>query len=359
MITKKLGILGGGQLGRMSAMAAAKLGIQTFIFSPEQGCPASHVSAGTFFADYTDKEALAQFADMVDVVTYEFENIPLETVRYLQTLKPVFPDDRLLEIAQERTMEKKFLNDIGVETTQWKSINKYKEIEPVLDEWGVEEFILKTTRFGYDGKGQVTFKKGDDAKKVWKELDGQPLIAEKIIDFECEVSMIVARDKLGQMVTYGPMENEHKNSILHKTHMPPLNAYIDDTVIQSAKKMVQHLAEAVDLVGVMTIELFLTKDGDLLANEIAPRTHNSGHWTIDACAVSQFDNHVRTVCGLNVGVPAQHNDAEMLNLIGEDARSATKHLERDGACLHLYGKHDIRAGRKMGHVTFLKDNLKD
>lgn len=357
MNKKKLGILGGGQLGRMSAIAAANLGIQTFIFSPEQGCPASLVSAGTFFADYTDKEALAQFAEMVDVITYEFENIPIETVRYLQTLKPVFPDDRLLEIAQDRVSEKKFLNDIGIPTTTWEPINNYKEIEPALEKWSVEEFILKTTRFGYDGKGQVKFKKGDDPKKVWKDLDGQPLIAEKIIDFECEVSMIIARDKLGQMVTYGPMENEHKNSILHKTFMPPLNENINEDVVQSAKKIVQLLAEAVDLIGVLTIELFLTKDGQLLANEIAPRTHNSGHWTIDACAASQFDNHVRAVCSLNIGNPAQHSAAEMLNLIGDDAKTASKYLEQSGACLHLYGKHEARPGRKMGHVTFLKENL--
>ena len=353
-MNKKLGILGGGQLGRMSALSDARLGIQTFIYCPEQGCPASHVSAGTYFADYNNKEALEEFASMVDVISYEFENIPLETVRYLQNFKPVYPDDRLLEVSQDRGEEKQFLNSIGIPTTKWKLIHNFKEITDLFDEWNCGEFILKTTRFGYDGKGQKRVSKDDDARQVWEELGEQPLIAEEIIEFECELSMIIARDKLGQMVTYGPMENEHLNSILHKTFMPPLSSVIDEKVKQDAIKMIQLLAEAVDLIGVMTLEIFVMKDGQLLANEIAPRTHNSGHWTIDACATSQFDNHVRTVCSLNVGSPGQHSSAEMLNLIGDDAKTATKYLEQANACLHLYGKRDIKSGRKMGHVTFLK-----
>ncbi len=355
MIQKKLGILGGGQLGRMSAMAAARLGIQTFIFCPEQGCPASHVSAGTYFANYENKEALAEFANMVDVITYEFENIPLETVNYLQSFKPVYPDDKLLKISQDRLDEKEFLNSIGIPTARWMPVLNSNDIQSVFKEWGVEEFILKTTRFGYDGKGQARIKSGDDASNVWNDLGAQPLIAEEIVPFECEISVIVARDKLGQMVVYGPMENEHRNSILHKTHMPPISYAINDVVIQNAKKTIQLLAEAVDLIGVLTLEMFVCADGSLLANEIAPRTHNSGHWTIDACVTSQFDNHVRAVCSMNVGAPSQHSAAEMMNLIGEDARDASKYLEQSNACLHLYGKHEIREGRKMGHVTFLKD----
>ncbi len=357
MITKKLGIIGGGQLGRMSALAAARLGIQTFIYCPEQGCPASHVSAGTYFADYNNKKALAEFAAMVDVITYEFENIPVETVKYLQTFKPVFPDEQLLEISQDRVLEKKFLNDIGIKTAEWEPVNSYKDIEPVFNKWNEGAFILKTTRFGYDGKGQAKFKKGDNAKQVWKDLGAGPLIAEQIVDFKCELSMIIARDKLGQMVTYGPMMNEHQNSILHKTTMPPPGGLVTPEIEQDAIKLVQLLAEAVDLVGVLTLELFLTEDGRLLANEIAPRTHNSGHWTIDACVTSQFDNHVRAVCSLNVGAPRQHSDAEMLNLIGDDVKGAAKFLENPNACLHLYGKYDVRAGRKMGHVTFLDEQI--
>ncbi|MCB9979762.1 MAG: 5-(carboxyamino)imidazole ribonucleotide synthase [Rhodospirillales bacterium] len=353
MIQKKLGILGGGQLGRMSALAAARLGIQTVIYCPEQGCPASLVSAGTYFAAYDNQEALREFASFVDVITYEFENIPVETVHYLQNFKPVYPDERLLEVAQDRIKEKKFLNDIGISTAKWSSIKKFKDIDSVFQEWGEEDFILKTTRFGYDGKGQARFGKQGDAKQIWQDLGGVPLIAEQIVPFEAELSMIIARDKLGQMVTYGPMLNEHKNGILHKTIAPAPAYLLNDEIIQNAKKMVQLLAEAVDLTGVLTIEMFLTKEGHLLANEIAPRTHNSGHWTIDACAVSQFENHVRTVCGLTVGMPGQHSAAEMLNLIGDDVRGIARYLEQPNACLHLYGKHEARPGRKMGHVNFL------
>jgi 5-(carboxyamino)imidazole ribonucleotide synthase len=354
MIAKKLGILGGGQLGRMTAMAAARLGIQTFIYCPEQGCPASHVSAGTYFADYNDRGALKDFASMVDVISYEFENIPLETVIYLQEFKPVYPDERLLEVSQERIKEKTFLNSINIQTARWKSITSAAEIQSVCVEWDVQEFILKTTRFGYDGKGQARFTIGDDAARAWSNMGEQPLIAEEIIPFVCELSVIIVRDKIGQMVTYGPMQNEHRNGILHRTMMPPPSVAVTEDVIQKAKKMAQLLAEAVDLVGVLTIELFLCADGTLLANEIAPRTHNSGHWTIDACAVSQFENHVRTVCGMTIGAPSQHSAAEMINLIGDDVNHLGQYFEKSGTCLHLYGKHEARPGRKMGHVTILK-----
>lgn len=349
--SKILGILGGGQLGRMSAMAAARLGIRTHIYCPEEDAPASHVAARTFTGAYEDKRKLKAFADSVDVITYEFENIPIETVRYLQQHKPVYPDDRLLEVSQHRGREKKFLNDIGIPTVQWGVAASAKELQQIITDMGRSEYILKTTRFGYDGKGQVSCRSDEDAKAKWKVLKSDEVIVEEKTDFACEVSVIIARDKLGQSAIYGPSLNEHKGGILAKSTMP---APIPDHTAAAARKMAEHLADAVDLIGVLALEMFVLRDGRILANEIAPRTHNSGHWTIDSCTVSQFEQHVRTVCGLTVGPPGRHSDAVMINLIGSDVKKLAPWLEMKGACLHLYGKYDIREGRKMGHVTILK-----
>jgi 5-(carboxyamino)imidazole ribonucleotide synthase len=352
MKTTTLGILGGGQLGRMSALAAAELGIPVVIFTPEQNAPASQVSTETVTAGYEDRAALAEFAQKVDVITYEFENIPVETVRYLQTLKPVYPDDRLLEVSQDRVREKSYLNSIGIPTARWAEINAAEDVATTLATWKTDRCILKTTRFGYDGKGQSFYKSGDNINETLRKFNGQNLIAEEVVDFRDELSIIIARDAGKQITTYGPMLNRHKNHILDRTVYPaPFEKEVSDQAIDIARR----LAEAVELRGVLTIELFLNKDGQILANEIAPRTHNSGHWTIDACAVSQFEQHVRTVCGLPVGPAEAHSGAEMINLIGEDALLAYGYLGQENACLHLYGKQDIKPGRKMGHVTILKN----
>ncbi len=348
--SKILGILGGGQLGRMSAMAAARLGIKTHIYCPEESCPASQVAAKTFTGAYEDKRKLKAFADSVDVISYEFENIPLETVHYLQQSKPVYPDDRLLEVAQDRGKEKKFLNDIGIPTVQWAVVNSAKELQNRVNDIGRSEYILKTTRFGYDGKGQASFRTGEDSKAKWKQLNSKEIIVEEKADFACEISVIIARDKLAQTAIYGPVLNEHHNHILAKSTIP---APIPDHTAAEARKLTEHLADAVDLIGVLTLEMFVTKDGRLLANEIAPRTHNSGHWTIDACTVSQFEQHVRAVCDMPIAPPGRHSDAVMTNLIGKDAKKLAPWLEMPRACLHLYGKDEIREGRKMGHATVL------
>lgn len=347
---KTLGILGGGQLGRMSALAAARLGIKTHIFCPEDNAPASHVAARTVRGEYNDKRLLKDFASQVDVITYEFENIPIETVNFLEDIKPVYPDAQILQFSQSRQAEKQFLNDIGIETAGWKYVETQESLQEFLNETNCSEFIFKTDRMGYDGKGQVFCRKDDDPRLKRNELSQKEVIIEEVIDFTCEVSVIVARDKLGQTATYGPMLNEHKNHILSKTIVPaPIPA---DLANQTTEKAIQ-LAEAVNLVGVLALEMFLTQDGRILANEIAPRPHNSGHWTIDACAVSQFEQHVRTVCGMPVGSPGRHSNATMVNLIGNDARKLAPWLEMKNACLHLYGKEDPRPGRKMGHVTIL------
>lgn len=347
----KLGILGSGQLGRMSTLAAAELGIKVHVYGPDKDSPTEHVAAKSYVGSYTDKKKLRAFANSVDVVSYEFENVPVETARFIQKIKPVYPDDKLLEIAQDRVLEKTYLNKIGIPTAKWAPINSAEDIEREAHNLKAKNYILKTTRFGYDGKGQTVHALSDDPNKSFKKLNSDELILEEMIDFECEISIIIARDKFGKSAIYGPIENVHKNHILHTSTVP---ANIDANVVGKAKRVARKLANEVGLIGVLGLEMFVTKKGDILANEIAPRTHNSGHWTIDACAVSQFEQHVRTVCGLPIGNPDPHSDAVMTNLIGEDVNKVNNFYQTKGACIHLYGKSEIRNGRKMGHITILK-----
>lgn len=345
-----LGILGGGQLGRMSAMAASRLGIKTIIFTPEENSPASQVSYKTILSPYDSKEALKDFAEQVDYISYEFENIPVETVEYLKTLKPVYPDTSLLEISQDRIKEKSYLNSIDIPTARWRALKSAKDLIAAFDDWGVNEVIIKTTRFGYDGKGQARISRSSNFDTIKMKFKNHPLIIEEIIPFECEISVITARDINGKMASYGPMLNEHENHILSKTTVP---AKIDPILAAQAVNLTENLAKHIDLKGILTLELFVTKDGKLLANEIAPRTHNSGHWSIDACACSQFENHVRAVCGLPIAPIGRHSNAEMLNLIGDEITTVKDYISQENACIHDYGKQDIRAGRKMGHITIL------
>lgn len=346
-----LGILGGGQLGRMSALAAARLGIKTHIFCPESESPASQVAARTFQADYLDKKALRSFARSVDFISYEFENIPVDAIEFLEKLKPVFPDSTLLRIAQHRPSEKAFLNQIGIPTARWAVATHPDDVLNTLQDWGVSDCILKTTRFGYDGKGQARFRRSDDLKNIWRNFDSNEIIIEELIDFKCEISCIAARDSRGRIAIFDPVLNQHRDHILSKSTVP---APLSPTLFRKARTYVSRLAKAINLRGVLALEMFVTRSGQLLANEIAPRTHNSGHWTIDACAVSQFEQHVRTVCGLPIGSTARHSDVVMLNLIGDDVNCVPSYLAKKNACIHLYGKEEVRKGRKMGHITLLK-----
>lgn len=352
---KTIGIIGGGQLGRMSAMAAARLGIQTHIYTPEKNSPASHVAAKTVTGEYGDKKKLMEFAKSVDVVSYEFENIPTDTLQALKKVRLVFPNVNVLEVSQHRLSEKQFLNDCSIPTAKWAKATKPADIEATLKKWDAKACIVKTTRMGYDGKGQLKFKAGDNPEKAWAQLKSNENIIEEIIDFKCEISVIIARDRFGESAIYDPVLNEHKNHILSKTIAP---AHIPDAIAKKAKQYIKRLADTLDLTGVLALELFVTKDGRLLANEMAPRPHNSGHWTIDACAVSQFENHVRTVCGLPVGPAKRHSDAIMLNLIGDDINLIPEYLDKPNTCIHLYGKKEARAGRKMGHINILKQRKK-
>lgn len=351
MKIQTLGILGGGQLGRMSALAAARLGINTIILCPEKGCPASLISTDFICANYDDKQALQELTNQCDVITYEFENIPLETIEFLQKLKPVYPDNRLLDISQNRLKEKQFLNDIGIQTAPWAPCYKPEDIQVTLEEWQTQKCIIKTTRFGYDGKGQIFHDDSSNNIKSWHSLETDEAVIEGVMDFDHEISIIVARDGQGTIKTYPMGINEHKNHILWKTTAP---ANIGEKIQSQAEQLAQKVAEKIGLVGVLTLELFVMKDGSLIANEIAPRTHNSGHWTIEACHASQFENHVRAVCGLPLGSTDAFAKAEMINLIGDDVNDIPMYLEQDNAHIHLYGKTEARAGRKMGHVTIIK-----
>lgn len=351
MNSKTLGILGGGQLGRMSALAAAKLGISTHIYCPEENCPASLVTNKFTCENYDNEAALKAFADSVDVISYEFENIPLETVDYLQKIKPVYPDNRLLEVSQNRLKEKEFLNKNGIETASWAPVYEAADIDRFMERYGAAECIIKTARFGYDGKGQIKHKLSDNSLEIWKALSTNEAIIEGIVDFTYEVSVIIARDQFGTSVTFPVTLNYHKNHILSESIAP---APVTQDVERRAIEMATTIADAIHLIGVLAVELFVTKDGKLVANEIAPRTHNSGHWTMDACSVSQFDLHVRAVCGLPVLQPRQHSGVTMINLIGDDVKKLPEYYEMANACVHLYGKVEAREGRKMGHVNILK-----
>ena len=350
MTHKTIGILGGGQLGMMSAEAAKALGIHTIIYTNKDGC-ASRVTDETIIAPYEDQAALTTFANKVDAITYEFENIPVPTIQFLKTIKPVYPDDNLLTITQDRVQEKSFLNSLGIHTAQWLEIKSSNDIKQAFDTWNTDSLILKTTRFGYDGKGQLKLHKTDDPQKAWDTLNSDTLIAESIVNFTAEASIIVARDKNGHMVHYGPMLNHHKNHILSETHYP---ASLSEDLTTKAVQMTRNLAQHINLRGVICLELFVTADNKILANEIAPRTHNSGHWTIDATNASQFENHIRAVCGLPIIEP-NPRPARMINLIGNDIKKTDAYKRQENTCVHDYGKQNIKQGRKMGHVTILEN----
>lgn len=342
-----LGIIGGGQLGSMTALAAARLGIKCHIYCPDTDSPAFSVSHAHTCAPYEDLDALARFADSVDVVTFEFENIPADSVRVLAEHVPVRPGWKVLETAQERVAEKSFFNDLGVETAPWRAVASRAELDNAVAEIGLPA-VLKTCRFGYDGKGQAKIRDLTELDAAWRAMAGGPAILEGFVDFTMEASVLVARGLDGKSACFDVVENRHRNHILDVTIAPaPLSA----DMMAKAKDIAFRAAEALDLVGLLAVELFVTADGHLLVNEMAPRPHNSGHWTMNACATDQFEQFVRAVCGLPLGSPERFADAVMTNLIGDEIDSWRDLMAESGAMLHLYGKSEARPGRKMGHVT--------
>ncbi|MHA1114092.1 MAG: 5-(carboxyamino)imidazole ribonucleotide synthase [Alphaproteobacteria bacterium] len=344
----RIGILGGGQLGRMTAMAAARLGYRAHIFCPEADNPASQVAAATV-ADYDDRSALVAFAKAIDVVTFEFENVPNETLQVLADFVPVRPGSDVLRIAQDRGEEKDFLRRIGIATAPYARIDSIAALDAALAETG-RPALLKAARFGYDGKGQRRIAPEDDSSTVWEAFGTNAAVLEGFVDFACEISVIAARGPDGGLATYEAVENVHVRHILDTTRVP---ARIGPDMASEAESIARRVAEALDLVGLVAVEMFVTRDGRILVNEIAPRPHNSGHWTLDACPTDQFEQLVRAICGLPLGITERHSDAIMTNLIGEEADHWPEILAEPGAILHLYGKTETRPGRKMGHVTRL------
>lgn len=342
-----VGILGGGQLGRMLSVAAARLGLRTHIFEPGPA-PAADVAHALTTAPYEDHDALVAFAKAVDVITYEFENVPTSALDILEAHCPIRPGREALRISQDRLIEKGFLNDLGLATAPYRDIPDETALEAALSDIGAPA-ILKTRRFGYDGKGQVRLSLADDAAIAFAEMNGAPSILEGFVDFTHEVSVIAARGQDGSVAAFDPGENVHRDGILRTTTVPArLSVAQRSDAVLSAARILNEL----DYVGVMGVELFVTAQG-LVVNEIAPRVHNSGHWTQNGCAVDQFEQHIRAVVGWHLGDGKRHADVVMENLIGDDIGRIKDIQKQSNAALHLYGKSDVKSGRKMGHVNVI------
>jgi 5-(carboxyamino)imidazole ribonucleotide synthase len=342
-----IGILGGGQLGRMLALAAARLGLKCHVLAPSPDSPAFDVVHRVTCADYNDTEALDRFAADVDVVTYEFENVPAETATFLAARVPVLPDPKILATTQDRLAEKTFVSGLGIGTAAFAPVGQPAELAAALAQIGCPA-VLKTRRYGYDGKGQATIRNGSDPEAAWREVGGQPCILEAYVPFEREVSVIAARAPDGTVECFDVTENEHRDHILKVSRVP---AALSEAEARQARRIAETIAEKFGYVGVLAVELFELGGGELLVNEIAPRVHNSGHWTLDGASVSQFEQHIRAVAGWPLGKPVRHGRVEMTNLIGDEVADYGRWLAVPGACVHLYGKAAVRPGRKMGHVT--------
>ena len=350
-----LGILGGGQLGRMLIMAAARLGLRSHVYSPEPDSCAFDVASEKTCAAYDDDSALTRFAKSVDLITYEFENVPAETADFLVSSRSaVLPDPVILATTQDRLAEKTFLIDFGIGTAPFAEIGSEVDISVAAVQIAPPA-VLKTRRLGYDGKGQALVTGDSDVAAAWKELGEVPAILEGFIEFEREISVVAARGRDGSYVAYDPIENIHRDHILHRSLIP---AGVPAAVGKEAVAIARKIADELSYVGVLTVEMFVVeKDGahQLLVNEIAPRVHNSGHWTIDGATVSQFEQHVRAIAGWPLGKPRRLGKVEMTNLVGDEIEGWKKLIAEPDAALHIYGKREARPGRKMGHVTRVKE----
>ncbi len=341
-----IGILGGGQLGRMLSVAAARLGLKTHIFEPGANPPAGQVADAVTTAPYDDHDALRRFATRVDIITFEFENIPAEALDVLETLCPVLPNRRALSTSQDRIVEKKFLTDLGLKVAPFANVETSENLSYAIETVGVPS-ILKTRRFGYDGKGQARLKNTADAQSAWDALGNTPCVLEGFVDFGREVSVIGARSKSGEVVCFDPGENVHRNGILHMTTVP---ASLKSGQRMDAVILTGQILNALDYVGVMGVELFVTPQG-LIINEIAPRVHNSGHWTQNGCVIDQFEQHIRAVAGWPLGDGKRHSNTVMTNLIGTEANNVGALAKDASIGIHLYGKAEAKSGRKMGHIN--------
>ena len=347
-----IGIIGGGQLGRMLAMAAARLGYRTLVLEPQASCPAEQVANRHLVAAYDDADALAELGAAADVITYEFENVPVEALRALPERVAVFPPAAALEASQDRLAEKSFLNGIGISTAPFAPVDNDAGLAAALERFGGSG-VLKTRRMGYDGKGQRVFRNAAarDTEGVFDAMGGVPLILEGLVDFDCEISVIAAGGRDGSRAAYDPARNVHRDGILHRSTVP---AGVSVRTAASARDAAFAIIDALGYVGVLGVEFFVLGDGAVLVNEIAPRVHNSGHWTEAACVISQFEQHVRAIVGLPLGAGDRHSDCVMENLIGADVERAAALAAEPDVMVHLYGKAETRPGRKMGHFTRLR-----
>lgn len=348
-----IGIIGGGQLARMLAMAGARLGYRIAVLEPTSDCPAAQVANVMINAAYDDRAGLRALADVSDVITYEFENVPVEAARTLTQSRPVYPPALALEVAQDRVTEKGFINGAGIATARYHAVDNDADLAKGLLAFGGSG-VLKTRRLGYDGKGQKLIREaGEDTHLgVYSEMGSVPLVLEELVAFEREISIIAARTVTGEKIAFDPARNEHRQGILHQSVVP---AGIDDATAEAARAAAFAILDALDYVGVIGVEFFVVADGSLLVNEIAPRVHNSGHWTEAACVVSQFEQHMRAVAGLPLGDGQRHSDCVMENLIGSDIDKLPALLREQDLSVHLYGKTEVRPGRKMGHFTRLSN----
>ncbi|MFN4143624.1 5-(carboxyamino)imidazole ribonucleotide synthase [Aestuariivirga sp.] len=344
----RVGILGGGQLARMLSLAAARLGIDCHIYAPEAHSPAFAVSAARTIAAYDDFAALEGFARAVDVVTYEFENVPGDTAGFLDRFVPVAPGVAALKTAQDRIAEKTFIDGLGIPVAPFAEVSDTATLERALSRIGTPA-VLKTRRFGYDGKGQTKIHPGADPDAAFAEIGRQPAILEGFVAFEKEISVIAARSWSGEVAVYDVPENHHEHHILKTSTVP---ASIPADVAEKARGFGGRIIAALDYVGVIGVEMFVA-GGDVVVNEIAPRVHNSGHWTMDACHVSQFEQHIRAICGWPLGAPDRHSDVVMTNLLGDEIGRWCELAAEPAVHIHLYGKAEARRGRKMGHFNRL------
>jgi 5-(carboxyamino)imidazole ribonucleotide synthase len=352
-----IGILGGGQLGRMLALAAAKLGLKTHVYAQDPESPAFDVASARTIAPYEDELTLVEFAGTVELITYEFENIPSRTAAILADSCVVRPGPEALAVCQDRLAEREFLAAAGVKVAPYMRVDDAGALARAIAQIG-RPSILKTRRFGYDGKGQVLVREGADLAVTFRTLGGVPAILEAVVPFSKEISVVAARGPSGEFAAYDVCENIHENHVLKSTRAP---ARLPPEVAAEAVRLTRVIADALVYCGVITIEMFVTGGAgdacrELCVNEIAPRVHNSGHWTLDGAATSQFEQHIRAIAGWPLGAASRHGaeadgHVEMENLIGGDVRAWAKILGEPGASLHLYGKADARPGRKMGHVT--------
>jgi len=342
-----IGIIGGGQLGRMTCFYAHKMGFRTVVFTDQENSPASFVTNEVIIADYSDQSALKKFAAKVDIATFEFENIPCEAVEFLSSQVEVCPNAQVLKVTQHRILEKNFLNSIGVKTAEYFEISSLETLQKGLKKFG--KAILKTATMGYDGKGQFVLKNAKEAENAWDQARNHKLILEKFCPFNSEISVIVARSKNNEIAAYEPLTNIHKNSILDESIYP---AKISEELKIKAQEVAKKIIEKLDLIGVLAVEFFVMEN-ELLVNELAPRPHNSGHFSMDAAITSQFEQLIRAITGMKLGSTQFHSQGYMKNLIGDEVKDLEKFYQNPRAKIHLYGKEKIADGRKMGHVNLL------